>query len=225
MDSSKQIIEHLKSIANNDIAEKSKYFGVKADNILGISSPELRNIAKKIKTNHGLALELWREDYHEAKMLSTIIADKKKITKKEIDTWATDFDSWDIVDGACYNLIRYTEFYDDIIFEYCKSQEEYIRRTSFALIAGLAVSRKDIKDEEFLKYLPLIEEYSFDNRNFVWKAVNWALRQIGKRSQELYPYALALSEKLSNSENPVQRKIGKGAYRELKDEKIIARIK
>lgn len=225
MQKSKEIINLLISKASADRAKKTEYFGVKSDNILGVSTPELRAIAKEIKKDHNLALELWEEDYHEAKMLATIISDPKQLTLNQVKEWSKDFDSWDIVDGACFNVIRYTNFCDEIIFEYCKSQEEYIRRTSFALIAGMAIGNKKINDEEFLKYLPLIKEYSFDSRNFVWKAVNWALRQIGKRSLYLHPYALALSEELASSQDSTQRKIGKDAQKELTNPKIIARLK
>lgn len=225
MISSKEIIKELKSKSSQEVAEKTKYFGSKASNILGVRIPDIREIAKIIKTNHNLALELWQEGYHESRMLATIIADPQKLSIQEVRLWSRDFDSWDIVDAASYNLIRYVDFYDDIIFEFCKQEEEYIRRTSFSLIAGLAAGRKDIEDKEFLKYFSIIREYSFDDRGFVWKSINWAIRQIGKRSLYLYPYSLDLSKELSQSNNPIHRKIGKGALRELSDEKIISRIK
>ena len=225
MESKEEVISKLLSLANSEKAKKAEYFGVKGDKILGISTPDLRAIAKTIKQNHKLALELWKTQYHEARMLSTMIADPKQITKEEIDSWIKDFNSWDIVDGACYNIFRYTPFAEEIIFKYVTSQEEYIRRTSFSLIAGLAIGDKKKKDEDFLKFFPLIEQYAFDERNFVWKAVNWALRQIGKRSLYLHPKALELSKKLSLSNNPTHRKIGKDALRELSNPKTIARIK
>lgn len=225
METAKEVLDQLFTLSNQERIKQKEYFGVKADNILGISSPELRQIAKKIKTNHPLALALWETKYHEARMISTLIADPNLITLKEIDTWVKDFDSWDIVDAACYNLLRYTPHTEEIIQKYISYEEEYIRRTPFALIAGLAVGIKNKKDEDFLKYFPIIEKYAFDERNFVWKAVNWALRQIGKRSLYLHPQALALSEKLSLSTNPTHRKIGKDALRELSDPKTIARIK
>ena len=225
METAKEVLSHLLSLSNDDRKKQAEYFGVKSNNILGITAPELRAIAKEIKTNHPLALKLWKTKYHEARMLSTMIADPTKITLKEIDIWVKDFDSWAIVDGACYNLLRYTPFTEEIIDKYVSSEQEYVRRTSFALIAGLAVGIKDKPDQDFLKYFPLIEKYAFDERNFVWKAVNWALRQIGKRSLYLHPKALAISEKLSLSDNPTHRKIGKDAFRELSDPKTIARIK
>ena len=225
MQTAEQVLSHLFSLSNKDKIKQAEYFGVKSNNILGITAPELRAIAKEIKTNHPLALKLWETNYHEARMLSTMIADPTKITLEEIDIWVKDFDSWAIVDGACYNLLRYTPFTEEIIDKYVSSEQEYVRRTSFALIAGLAVGIKDKPDQDFLKYFPLIEKYAFDERNFVWKAVNWALRQIGKRSLYLHPQALAISEKLSLSDNPTHRKIGKDAFRELSDPKTIARIK
>ncbi|MFA6806506.1 MAG: DNA alkylation repair protein [Bacteroidales bacterium] len=225
MQTAEQVLSHLFSLSNKDKIKQAEYFGVKSNNILGITAPELRAIAKEIKTNHPLALKLWETNYHEARMLSTMIADPTQITIKEIDIWVKDFDSWAIVDGACYNLLRYTPHTEEIIDKYVSSEQEYVRRTSFALIAGLAVGIKNKPDEEFLKYFPLIEKYAYDERNFVWKAVNWALRQIGKRSLYLHPKALSLSQKLSLSNNPTHRKIGKDALRELSDPKTIARIK
>lgn len=225
MPTSNEVLKQLLSLSNKEKAKQAEYFGVRGTKIIGISSPDLRQIAKKIGTNHPLALELWKEEYQDARILATLIADPKQINSKQMDNWTKDFDNWAIVDGACYNLYRYTPFAEEKIFQYVNSEQEYIRRTSFSLIAGLAIGRKDINDEEFIKYFPLIEKYSFDERNFVWKAVNWALRQIGKRSLYLHPKALELSTKLSLSTNPTHRKIGKDALRELSNPKTIARIK
>ena len=116
--------------------------GVKGGIVLGISAPEIRSISKEIKINHPLALELWQKEYHEARMIATLIADKNEITSKQMDAWTEDFDNWAIVDAACYNLYRYTPFAEEKIFQYCKSEKEYIRRTSFSLIAGLAIGVK-----------------------------------------------------------------------------------
>lgn len=225
MPTSNEILKQLLSLSDKEKAKQAEYFGVRGTKLIGISAPDLRQIAKQLKTNHPLALQLWENDYHEARMLATIIADPKQISSEQMDNWTKDFDNWAIVDGACYNLYRYTPFSEEKIFQYVLSEKEYVRRTSFALIAGLAIGRKDIEDEEFIKYFPLIEKYAFDERNYVWKAVNWALRQIGKRSLYLHPKALELSKKLSLSNNPTHRKIGKDAFRELSDPKTIARIK
>ncbi|MFA6932775.1 MAG: DNA alkylation repair protein [Bacteroidales bacterium] len=225
MPTSNEILKQLLSLSDKEKAKQAEYFGVRGTKLIGISAPDLRQIAKQLKTNHPLALQLWENDYHEARMLATIIADPKQISSEQMDNWTKDFDNWAIVDGACYNLYRYTPFSEEKIFQYVLSEKEYVRRTSFALIAGLAIGRKDIEDEEFIKYFPLIEKYAFDERNYVWKAVNWALRQIGKRSLYLHPKALELAEKLSLSNNPTHRKIGKDAFRELSDPKTIARIK
>jgi len=225
MPTSNEILKQLLSLSDKEKAKQAEYFGVRGTKLIGISAPDLRQIAKQLKTNHPLALQLWENDYHEARMLATIIADPKQISSEQMDNWTQDFDNWAIVDGACYNLYRYTPFSEEKIFQYVLSEKEYVRRTSFALIAGLAIGMKDIEDEEFIKYFPLIEKYAFDERNYVWKAVNWALRQIGKRSLYLHPKALELSKKLSLSNNPTHRKIGKDAFRELSNPKTIARIK
>ena len=179
MPTSNEILKQLLSLSDKEKAKQAEYFGVRGTKLIGISAPDLRQIAKQLKTNHPLALQLWENDYHEARMLATIIADPKQISSEQMDNWTKDFDNWAIVDGACYNLYRYTPFSEEKIFQYVLSEKEYVRRTSFALIAGLAIGRKDIEDEEFIKYFPLIEKYAFDEKNYVWKAINWALRQIG----------------------------------------------
>jgi 3-methyladenine DNA glycosylase AlkD len=223
LDKALKIVNHLKEIGDEQIIEKNIYFGITNEKSLGIKIPEIRKIAKNLKKDNSLAEELWESGYYEARVLATLIAEKEKFTPKQMDAWTNCFLSWAICDAACYNLYRYTPYYEEKIFEYVKSDKEFVRRTPFALIAGLAIGRKDIKDEDFLKYFPLIEEYVFDERTYVWKAISWALRQMGKRSLFLHLKCLSLSEKLSK--NPNYSKAGKDAFRELSSEKIIQRIK
>ena len=124
METAKEVLDHLLSLSNKDKKKQAEYFGVKSNNILGITVPELRAKAKEIKTNHPLALKLWETKYHEARMISTLIADPNLITLKEIDWWIHDFDSWDIVDAACYNLLRYSPHAEEIIEKYITYEEE-----------------------------------------------------------------------------------------------------
>jgi len=218
------ILQDLFALSKAERVQGMQRFGIKGE-IIGVTVVELRALAKHIEKSTPLAMELWSAQYHEARILATMIADKKDFSAEQMDSMTKDFDSWDITDQACFNLFRHLPFYNEKIFEYAKSDKEFVRRTAFSLIAGLAVGNKKMEDSEFLNYLPLIEEYSFDERNFVWKAVNWALRQIGKRNKNLYPYCVKVAQELYLSKDKTAIKIGKDALRELSDEKIIARIK
>ena len=218
-----EITNLLLSMQNEDNANGMQRFGIKG-NLLGISVVELRKIAKQIKTDHSLALNLWQSPFHEAKLLATMIADKQQMTSKEMDCWVKDFYGWDIVDQACSNIFKYLSFSQDKVFEYAKSDEEYVRRTAFSLIATMTFNKK-IPDSKFEEYLPLIEKYSFDERNFVWKAVDWALRSIGKRDMYLHDKALQEADALLLLNNKNSKKIGRISQKELLDEKTILRIK
>ncbi len=221
------IMHQLERLRNPANVEGMKRFGVIPANgkAFGLSTPELRNIAKSYKKDTDLALNLWAEGYHETLLLATLIADPKQFASDRADAWTHDFGSWDICDAACFNLFRYLPFADDKVFLYAPSEKEYVRRTAFSLIAGMCFSAKKAPDNQFLAYLPLVEQYADDDRNFVKKSVNWALRQIGKKNKNLYEPALLLARKLAAANNKTVRWIGKDAVRELENPKIIARIK
>ena len=202
-------------------------FGIRVTekNAFGISVVQLRKIAKSYHKNQPLAEALWKTGWHEARIIASMVADKDKFTPKLMDKWVQDLDSWDTCDQCCVNIFRELSYAYDKIYEYAPSEEEFVRRTAFSLIATLAVGDKTQSDNVFIDLLKLIEQYASDERNFVRKAVNWALRGIGKRNRGLYPKALKLAEKLSQSENKTARWVGKDACRELANPKIIARIK
>ncbi len=232
----KEMIARLEAAADPSFRDKQARFGIETERSLGIRVPVIRAMAKEINAgpksekaerearNHTLAQELWDTGIHEARLLAPMIASPRLTTPELMDRWTAQFASWDVCDLCIGNLFRLTHFAYDKIYEYVKSEEEFIRRTGFVLIAGLAVADKKAPDEKFLKALPLIEEYSADGRNFVRKAVNWALRQTGKRSLALLPHALAMAEKLAASGDNTARWIGSDARRELTDPKIMARI-
>lgn len=211
-----KIISDLKKLKNQHNINGMQRFGINVENALGISMTALRNIAKEIGVNHEIALELWDTEIHEARLLATIIDEYKKVTKTQMNTWVKDFDSWDLCDQCCNNLFRKTPYAIDKSFEWSKSEKEFIRRAGFVLMAVFAVHNKQMTNEDFLKYFPLIEMYSSDERNFVKKSVNWALRQIGKRNAELNKESILLAEKLIYSESKSGKWIGKDALRELK---------
>lgn len=221
----KEIVKLLKSWKNPKNIAGMVRFGISAKGALGVPVPKLRSLAKKIGTNHGLALKLWRTKFHEAKILATMIADKKIMTSAEADAWVKDFDSWDTCDQACMNVLRWTPFAWKKVFIWSKSRQEFVRRAGFALIAALASGDKRASDAQFVKLFPLIKKYSTDERNFVRKAVNWALRGIGKRNLALNKKARVISSELLAVDSRVARWIAADALRELTNAKTLARIK
>ena len=161
---------------------------------------------------------------HEARILAALVDDPKLVTRKQMDAWAAEFNSWDLCDQACMKLFAKTPHAAEMIAKWARDEREFVRRAAFATIAGYAVSAKDAADEEFLPFLALIETHATDSRNFVKKAVNWALRQIGKRSMALHRPALALAKKLAASDDKTARWIGKDAVKELTDPKTLERL-
>lgn len=199
-------------------------FGITADMAYGVPVPLLRAKAKQYKGKHDVALELWNRNIHEARIIAGLIADPKQLTPQTMDAWAEGFDSWDVCDQCCLNLFRHVPYVYDKILSYAADQREFVRRTAFVLVAVLAVHDEKSSDELFISYLDLIEVCANDDRNFVKKAVNWALRQIGKRSLSLNAPAVEVARELSKSADTTARWIGKDALRELTAEKTITFI-
>lgn len=222
---SKDIIAILKKNRNQKNIDGMARYGINVDKAFGLSAPFIYSLAKKIGANHQLALELWDSGYHEARHIAAVIDDPKLVTKSQMNKWVKDFNSWDICDGACSNLFRKTPYAIDKIFEWCDRKEEFVRRASFSLIACVAVHHKTRNDEEFLEFFPLIKKYSVDKRNFVKKAVNWALRQIGKRSLYLNKEAVKVAKEILEVDSRSAKWIAKDAIKELTDPKVIARLK
>jgi 3-methyladenine DNA glycosylase AlkD len=218
-----EIIANLRDLGSEENRQGMKRYGIRIDRALGISHGVQRDIAKKIKRNHERAFELWKSGIMEAQFIASVTADPERFTQADARRWAAEFDSWDIVDGVS-DLFVDTDHWRELIEEFAADEREFVRRTAFAMIAWSVVHRKKEPDETFLTFLPLIEAHSEDERNFVKKAVNWALRSIGKRSAKLNAEALALSQKLAASDNRTARWIGKDAVRDLTGPKTIARL-
>lgn len=221
----------LQSILNNLHAQSNPanlagmaHFGIQTGQALGIPLPVLRGMAKGIK-NHNLALQLWETGIHEARMLASMVDDPKQVTPEQMEAWVKDFDSWDICDGVCGNLFDKTPYASQKAVEWCSREEEFVRRAGFAMIAWLAVHDKKAPDAFFVDLLSLIEKGAEDKRNFVKKAVNWALRQIGKRNKDLWQAAMNLCLRLQDSPIASVRWVMIDARRELesKKEQIFAR--
>lgn len=226
---SKEIIQQLKSLSDPKNIEGMKRFACGGAKTLGISVLVLRKMAKEInKSNkviiikHKLAQELWQSGYHEARILASMIDEPSLVTEKRMDAWIADFDSWDVCDQVCMNLFDKTKFAFDKAIEWSSRQETFQKRSGFALMAVLAWHQKNnnLPDEKFLQFLPIIIREATDERNFVKKAVNWALRQIGKSRPSLRQPALdtarEIIKKYPNSKSA--RWIANDAIRELKGE-------
>lgn len=215
-----KIINNLKKYSVPEAKVGMAKYGIKTEYALGVSIPNLRKIAKQTGKNHKLALQLWNTKIHEARILASMIDEPKLVTEKQMEKWAKDFNSWDLCDQCCNNLFRKTKFAHEKAIEWSKREEEFIKRAGFALIACLAVHDKIAKNEDFLKFFPLIKKGSDDSRNYVKKAVNWALRQIGKRNQNLNKMAIITAKEIKETDSKTAKWIALDALRELESEKI-----
>ena len=216
----KEVILYLKNNSNPKDREGMARFGINPKYALGVRVPVLRKLAKKIGKNHKLAEELWESKIHEARILASIIEEPKEVTEKQMEEWVKEFNSWDLCDQCCMNLFDKTNMAWDKAKEWPKRKEEFVRRAGFALMACLAVHDKKAKDEDFLKFFPIIKKYSTDERNFVKKAVNWTLRQIGKRNINLNKKSIELAKEIEFASWRTKTSIwiAKDAIRELTSE-------
>lgn len=222
----KEILSFFEKNENKKNAEGMLRFGIGLKGKLyGIKIPDLRDLAKKIKTDHHLALELWKLDIHEAKMLASMIADKSKIDEKLMESWVLDLYSWDICDQLMMNYFGYSPLAKKKAIEWCVRPEEFVKRAGFVLMARMAVSDKKASDEDFYDFFDYLKSESSDNRNMVKKAVNWAIRQIGKRNLRLNKIMVDLCYELLLKDDKSSRWIANDAIRELTNEKIVERLK
>jgi 3-methyladenine DNA glycosylase AlkD len=218
-----RIIKKLRSMGSKKIKASLARFGINTGSSLGVSIPKLRALAKQIKPDHSLALKLWDTEIHEARILAGMVDEKEKVTEKQMDAWVRDFSSWDVCDQVCDNLFSRTVFAVKKTFEWADGSEEFVRRAGFTMMAVLAWFRMGINDRDVARMLSAIKKHACDPRNFVKKAVNWALRNIGKSGTRYHKQALALAKELSVSNDRTARWIGLDAFRELSKEKIIKR--
>ncbi|MGR9463651.1 DNA alkylation repair protein [Rhizobium leguminosarum] len=217
-----ELIAHLQTLRSEENVAGMARFGIVTDRALGISNPDIRAVAGLAKKDHARAMQLWRSDIREARLLALCTAEPKRLTMEEARRWANDFNSWEIVDCAADLFVEAQ--LDELISDFAADEREFIRRTAFAMIAGAAVHLKKEPDATILAWLPLIEAHAGDPRNFVRKAVNWALRSIGKRNLTCHAPALTLAKALAESPDKTARWIGKDAVRELAGEKLLARL-
>lgn len=207
-------------MADPQVADMKRHRGSLAKNSYGILVKDLRSLAKEIGTDHSLALKLFKSGIHEAKKLASMVDDPGKVTEQQMDTWVKCFDSWDICDCCCSSLFVKTPFAFRKAFEWSKRKEEYEKRAAFALMAHLVFHDKVSDDNRFEKFFPIIKQESTDERNFVKKSVNWALRQIGKRNINLNKKAILTAKEIKKLNSRSARWIANNALNELTKEGI-----
>jgi 3-methyladenine DNA glycosylase AlkD len=218
------LLNELRLLADKERVKGMARFGISSDNTLGISVPKLKEIAKKAGKDHETALALWNSGIHEARLLAAFTETPAKVTEKQMEEWVSDFDSWDICDQVCNHVFQKTPFAYAKTTEWSEREEEFVKRASFVMMATLAVHDKKQSDAQFLKFLSIIEKKADDERNFVKKAINWALRQIGKRNKILNDAAIAAAKKIQKRDSKSARWVASDALRELSNAKILARL-
>ena len=219
------VLRELKSLADPKVRAKMAYFGVNVPKAHGISAPVLHALAKRIGKDHRLAKDLWATGIHEARILSTLIGESEKVTAAEMDRWAREFDSWDVVDVACCYLYAQAKPAWSKAAAWSRRREEFVKRASFSLIAYLSYKDKTAPDARFRRFLRVIEREAHDERNFVKKAVNWALRNIGKRNMRLNREAIRCAERIRRQGSRAARWLAADALRELKSPAVQARLR
>lgn len=219
-----EILKKLKSLSNPRAVAGMVRLGINPNHTFGVSIPNLRKIAREIGENHLLAQKLWATGNHEARILAGMIDNPEMVDELQMENWVKDFDSWDVCDQCCSNLFDKSKFAYQKAKEWSSRSEEFVKRAGFVLMAALAVHDKKADDKEFERFLSLIRKESSDNRNFVRKAVNWALRQIGKRSLHLNRKAIEAAERIQRINSKSARWIASDALRELTSKVVQRRL-
>jgi 3-methyladenine DNA glycosylase AlkD len=221
----KAILTRLKSLSNPAAVEGMARFGIHPRNTYGISIPTLRKMAKEIGKDHTLALQLWDSGIHEARILAAMIDVPQMVTQKQMEKWVRDFDSWDVCDQCCMNLFDKTKFAYRKAVEWSRRKDEFVKRAGFALMACLAFHDPSAADKKLERFLPVISRGALDSRNYVKKAVNWALRQIGKRNAYLNKKAIEAAKEIRELDSPSARWISADALRELSSEAVRKKLR
>ena len=219
-----EVVAKLRSLSSPKNVQGMARFGINPQNTLGVNIPALRSLAKSIGKNHRLAQRFWDSGIHEAKILASMIDESAKVTDKQMEKWVAQFDSWDVCDQICMNLFGKTSVAFEKARQWARQEKEFTRRAGFALMAVLAWHDKVSADEKFIEFLPLIKKYSTDERNFVKKAVNWALRQIGKRNLNLNKKAIVVACEIQEIDSKAAKWIAVDAIRELESVAVRKRL-
>jgi 3-methyladenine DNA glycosylase AlkD len=219
------VLRELRALADPRVRAKMAYFGVDVPKAHGISAPVLHQFARQIGKDHRLAQQLWTTGIHEARILATLIGESKKVTAGEMERWVRDFDAWDVVDAACCYLYAGARPAWSKATAWSRRREEFVKRASFSLVAYLSYKDQTASDERFVRFLRVIEREAYDERNFVKKAVNWALRNIGKRNARLNREAICAAERIRRQNSRAARWNAADALRELNSAAVQARLR
>ncbi len=225
MASLEEVLERLKSMARPDQLEGMAKYGMVVERRLGVSIPNLRRMAKELGQDHKLALELWKTGIAEARLVAAMTGDPEKLTEGQMEDWVKGINSWDVCDQVCMNLFEKAPLAWKKIIDWSEREEEFVKRAAFALIACLAWHDKKAKDEKFIKLFPVIIRGATDERNFVKKAVNWALRNIGKRNLNMNKAAINTAREIRQIDSKAARWIASDTIRELESEAVQIRLK
>ena len=212
-----EITNHFKKRGSKKNLEGMARYGINPLNGFGVPVPVIRKLAKQIGKNHELGFKLWETAIHENRLLACMVSDPAQVTKTQMNKWAKDFYSWDICDQVCNNLFIFAPYAYEKAIDWTGSKKEFVKRAGFVLIAELAVHSKELKDKDFVKLFPIIKNGSRDDRNLVKKAVNWSLRQIGKRNMALNKKSIKLAEEILKFDSRSARWIATDAIKELTD--------
>ncbi|MBI2171845.1 MAG: DNA alkylation repair protein [Chloroflexi bacterium] len=219
-----EVLQRMYALANPANVKGMARFGINPKDALGVSVEALRKLAKEAGKSHALATQLWDSGVHEARILAALVDLPQEVTEAQMERWAAGFDSWDVCDQVCANLFDKTPSAYQKAAEWSARREEFVRRAAFALMAALAWHDKKADDARFLPFLPLIQQAATDDRPYVRKAVNWALRQIGKRNANLNVHAIAVAREVQALDSRAARWIAADALRELTSPKVQQRL-
>jgi 3-methyladenine DNA glycosylase AlkD len=217
-------VDWLTKHATKATLEGMARYAIPSDRAFGVAMRDIQLLAKQLGRNHQLASELWATGWYEARMLSAYVDDPASVTGRQMDQWCRDFDNWAICDTVCFALFDRTPHAWSKVEQWARRDEEFVKRAAFALLWGLSVHDDEADDDQFAKALLLVERAASDERHFVKKSVNMALRSIGKCSRELNAAAVAVAKRLAASPDPTPRWIGKHALRELTSPAVRKRI-
>lgn len=219
-----QVLSELKAVADPDSLAGMARFGITPARALGVRLPALRRLARRIGTDRAFAARLWEEGVRETQILASMVDDPAQVTEDQMESWAAELSYWEICDQVCMNLFARAPLAWTKAEEWSARPEEFVKRAGFVLIACLAVSDKGAADSAFERFFPLIEGHSDDDRAYVRKAVNWALRQIGKRNPKLWRQAVTVARRLASGDNRTARWIGRDALKELTSAAVRERL-
>lgn len=219
-----EVLEWLERRGSRRNVEGMARFGIRARHVVGVSMATMKPLARRLRPNHELAVSLWASGCYEARILAALIDDPSRLTLQQMHAWARDFDNWAICDTSCLHLFDRSPLAWKVVARWAASSDEFVKRAAFALMAGLALHDRHATDAAFLALLPLIERAASDDRNFVKKGVNWALRSVAQRSPRLYKAALVVARRLARSSDRAPRWVGQDAVRDLSRPLVIARL-